>query len=226
MHHRLFLFLAMFLLAASLAIVPSAWADPDQALTPADPPATLPELPSPDKRPAGRPAAQHPVFDANGNRIIDSLDDRLRGAGAGQKLDVIIELTAPGGLAAHRPELERAAGPFAVYAEWDVALNGFAARLTPGQVRAFARHPLVKQVDEDRTVSTTLDRAREWTGVNKARTGFGVNGDRDGAAATYSKNDVVIAVLDTGIDAAHVDLDGGKVIGWRDENCRPGRALR
>ena len=27
---------------------------------------------------------------------------------------------------------------------------------------------------------------------------------------------MVIAVIDTGIDAEHVDLDGGKVIGWYD----------
>jgi serine protease AprX len=34
--------------------------------------------------------------------------------------------------------------------------------------------------------------------------------------------DIVIAVIDTGIDAAHADLNGGKVIGWRDwVNNRP-----
>ena len=170
------------------------------------------------RKPAAPPAAPPPdLFDGDGNRIVDSLDQRLRGADAGQSVDVIVELEAPGGLAAHGPALRQAVGPFAAYAEWDVALNGFAATLNAGQVRALARHPLVRQVDEDRPVSASLNRATQWTGVNKARADFGVTGDRDGNATAYSKTDVVIAVLDTGIDAAHVDLDGGKVIGWRDE---------
>ena len=44
--------------------------------------------------------------------------------------------------------------------------------------------------------------------------GHGVTGDRDGAG--YSAQDVVVAVIDTGIDANHIDLDGGKVIAWHD----------
>ncbi|WP_054673398.1 S8 family serine peptidase [Calditerricola satsumensis] len=43
-----------------------------------------------------------------------------------------------------------------------------------------------------------------------------MDGNRDGNPLSYSKNDVVVAVIDTGIDAGHVDLDGGKVIGWKD----------
>ena len=217
MNKRLIAILATVLLAASLAGTPATWADPQSPLAPAEPPAGPPDRPAPPKPPRERPAARPALFDGDGDRVIDSLDHRLRGAGADQRVDVIVELHAPGGLATHGPELRRAAGPFTAYAEWDAALNGFAARLTPGQVRALARHPLVKRVDEDRPVHAFLDRAKEWTGVNKARADFGVTGDRDGAAAAYSNTDVVIAVLDTGIDAAHADLDGGKVIGWRDE---------
>ncbi|MBE3519934.1 MAG: S8 family serine peptidase [Firmicutes bacterium] len=68
----------------------------------------------------------------------------------------------------------------------------------------------------DREVRAFLNTATSWTGVQAARADFGVTGDRDGSETTYSKNDVVVAILDTGIDAAHVDLDGGKVIGWFD----------
>ena len=53
-------------------------------------------------------------------------------------------------------------------------------------------------------------------GTKKARTDFGVTGDNDGNATSYSNNDIVIAVLDTGIDTNHIDLDGGKVIAWYD----------
>jgi serine protease AprX len=34
--------------------------------------------------------------------------------------------------------------------------------------------------------------------------------------ATYSSSDLVVAVIDTGIDATHLDLDEGKVIGFQD----------
>jgi serine protease AprX len=56
----------------------------------------------------------------------------------------------------------------------------------------------------------------EITGAKKASVDFGVTGDLDGNGNSYSKNDIVVAILDTGIDSKHVDLDDGKVIGWFD----------
>ena len=152
---------------------------------------------------------------------------------------MVVQLSQPGGYARHSAKLRQAAGLFTPYARWDRALSGFAASLTPGQVRALARHPLVDRVDEDREVRASLNRATQWTGVNKARTDFGVTGDRDGIATTYSRTDVVIAVLDTGIDARHVDLDGiksaagplpttttGTALTWQASPRAPGRAAR
>jgi serine protease AprX len=43
-----------------------------------------------------------------------------------------------------------------------------------------------------------------------------VSGDRAGGARNYSKDDVVICVIDTGIDNEHEDLDQGQVIAWKD----------
>ncbi|MBU5438531.1 S8 family serine peptidase [Tissierella sp. MSJ-40] len=65
-------------------------------------------------------------------------------------------------------------------------------------------------------IGLNLDAATEMMGIKKARSDFGVTGDLDGNKTKYSKNDVVIAIVDTGIDAGHIDLDGGKVIGWYD----------
>jgi serine protease AprX len=56
----------------------------------------------------------------------------------------------------------------------------------------------------------------DYTGAVKARTDFGVTGDLDGHETTYSMSDVVIAVLDTGIDGNHSHLNNNKVIGWHD----------
>lgn len=65
-------------------------------------------------------------------------------------------------------------------------------------------------------ISINLNASSEMMGTTKARADFGVTGDLDGNETSYSKNDVVIAIIDTGVDATHVDLDGGKVIGWFD----------
>ena len=61
-----------------------------------------------------------------------------------------------------------------------------------------------------------LNSLSEMMGIKKARTDFNVTGDLDGNEAVYSRDDVVIAVIDSGIDATHVDLDNGKVIAWYD----------
>lgn len=68
----------------------------------------------------------------------------------------------------------------------------------------------------EQPITPFLNAASEMTGVTKARSDFKVTGALDGMETTYTKSDVVIAVVDTGIDANHVDLDGGKVIGWYD----------
>ena len=70
---------------------------------------------------------------------------------------------------------------------------------------------------------TFNDSAQASFGVTKARVDAGVDGDGDGNAATYSKNDLVAAVIDTGIDAAHQDLDEGKVLAFA--NCIGGCVL-
>lgn len=68
--------------------------------------------------------------------------------------------------------------------------------------------------DPDFTIM--MNAASEMLGIKKARNDFGVTGDLDGNETSYTQNDVVLAIIDTGIDTSHVDLDGGKVIGWFD----------
>ncbi len=119
-------------------------------------------------------------------------------------------------------------GSFKVEAKgWDkVYPKGFAATVTKKQMLELLKDPAVARVDIDQKVEIQLETANYWSGATKARaaspTGYGVTGDRDGLPYNYSKTDVVIAIVDTGIDPKHKDLTGldnggtSKIIGWYD----------
>jgi serine protease AprX len=153
------------------------------------------------------------IHDADGNKIFDDLEERLAGAGPDETFSTIVLLHEPV-TPANQANLQRSVGSFAMGHHYR-SINGFAAALSKSRILTLAGHPLVKQVELDRILTPALDTATFWSGVQKARLDFGVDGNRDGLA-TYSTNDIVIAVLDSGIHAAHVDLDGGKVLAWRD----------
>ncbi len=166
-------------------------------------------------KPADLPASPVPsLIDADGNRLSDDLDALL--AGGLDPVAVVVRLNAAvsdDALAA----LQALAGPFQIKARWPVALpDGFATSLAAAQIRALAAHPSVFRIEPDRAVEAFLNTATYWTGVRQAWADFGADGDRDGNKTAYSRTDVVVAILDTGIDAGHVDLDAGKVIGWYD----------
>jgi serine protease AprX len=95
------------------------------------------------------------------------------------------------------------------------AMRGFAATLTAEQIRQLQAQPGVEAISADTIVRVTSDSAGRSTGAAAARSDFGVTGDGDGLLGVYSTQDVVIAVVDTGIDAAHKDL-AGKVLAWKD----------
>lgn len=152
--------------------------------------------------------------DQNGNKIFDNLEERMVGAEETTKIPVIVMLNTS--FKTKKQEIEQKLGLFTKKFEYKTAIQGFAADLTKGQVLALQKMPFVKQIEYDMPVQVTMDTASNWFGVTKARNDFGLDGDMDGNVTSYSKNDVVIAVIDTGIDPTHVDLDGGKVIGWKD----------
>ena len=158
--------------------------------------------------------ASSPYGDRDRNRVQDELDTAVASLAEGHRLTVIVLFSRPvdDSLVA---ELRSQLGDFTLKARWTV-VDGISADLTASQVLSLARRPDVVQVEPERRFTTAMDTARHWYGVDKAVTDFGVTGDRDGSDRSYSRNDVVACVIDTGIDATHVDLDGGQVIGWRD----------
>lgn len=152
--------------------------------------------------------------DSNKNKIFDNLEAKLTDKPDSAEFPVIITFNKN----IDDNELlniSKSIGKFNIKHKYKI-IPGIAATLTKGQINALSKLDIVKQIEYDEPVYATLDTATKWFGVTKARSDFGVTGDRDGNASSYSKNDIVIAVIDTGIDGSHVDLAGGKVIGWQD----------
>lgn len=144
-----------------------------------------------------------------------------------EKIDVIVTLNeevSDKGI----EKLKSKVGSFEVKAKgWnEVFPSGFAVTVTRKQMFDLIDDPLVARVDMDRKLTIQLDTANQWSGTTKARspfpTGYDVTGDRDGSQYRYTTKDVVIAIVDTGIDPMHKDLNGTnnggtkKVIGWFD----------
>jgi serine protease AprX len=149
---------------------------------------------------------------AHNEKVYGTLSDLM--ATTVQPIPVIVVLkgTATNG-AANR--LQALASGFPVRYVYNV-IPGFAATLTSGQIAALARDATVQRIEYDDEVHACLGTAQAWFGTAKARADFGVDGDGDGNPAAYTTDDIVITILDSGIDTLHMDLNGGKVIGWKD----------
>ena len=151
----------------------------------------------------------------NGNKLFDNLEAKLEAINEQEKLPVIIHFDFTHVSAKENLDLQEKIGKFDTTFEYTI-FDGIAATMTKEQIKQLDHMPFIKQVEYDEEVNISLSTANDSFGTKKARTDFGVTGDRDGNATSYSKNDIVVAVINTGIDPNHVDLNGGKVIGWRD----------
>ncbi len=159
--------------------------------------------------------------DADGDGVTEALARQigLSTAGAPATIGVIALLGETGTVAAAQeavPSLRdvRAFEP----------ATAFSARVPVADVERLSQVPGVELVEWDAPVHAANDLATRFGGVDAVVDGRGYTGDRDGSETTYSRNDTVAAVLDTGIDVSHPDLDGGKVIAFVDcvgGSCTP-----
>ncbi len=155
-----------------------------------------------------------PLMDANRNKIFDELEQVMFHYPEDSLIDVIVVFeTASSDYLIE--SICHKIGWFTVKAQWTI-IPGMAASLTPSQIWALSWMEEVVQIEYDAPVYACLDTATYWYGVQNARTDFNVTGDGDGNPYSYSKDDIVITIIDTGIDPNHVDLDEDKIIGWRD----------
>ena len=164
--------------------------------------------------PVTPPPAGPAKVDADGDKLFDDLELRLAALDDADSLRIIVLLDRAVTIGAIGA-LQSAVGTFAVGHRYTI-VPGFAGTVTKAQAESLAAQPAVVQVEEDSIVSASNASAQASFGVAQARIDAGVTGDGDGNPNVYSKDDFVAAVIDTGIDDAHEDLNAGKVIGWND----------
>ena len=111
--------------------------------------------------------------------------------------------------------LQLASGGFDVGRIFPI-IDGFSATMTRAQVETLAGRDDVLSIESNDRVSVLDGSANSSFGVTEARADDPtIDGSHDGSAS-YSTTDLVAAVVDTGIDSTHVDLDQGKVLAFAD----------
>lgn len=160
---------------------------------------------------AEQPAAPPARADGDHDRIFDDLEGALAAQPATARVSAIVVLRVPA-TAQKVSELQAAVGAFALRGRFTL-VPAFSALLTKAQIGALAARPDVLHVEGNAVGSGENADEQSSFGLAKARLdGLAATGDADGNPAVYSSGDMVAAVLDTGIDQTHRDLDGGKVL--------------
>jgi len=140
-------------------------------------------------------------------------------AEAGRYIVVLKRGAAPGGHAANQARAAEIARGFGLSADkaYGSALFGFAARIPEGRLNALKRDPRVAYVEADQVV--TIAAQTVPTGVKRifadSNPNLSINGS-DG-----QRIDVDVAVIDTGIDLQHTDLNV-----YKSTNCSGGSPMR
>lgn len=150
--------------------------------------------------------------DRDGDKIFDSLDRQL---GDASRHAVVVSLRAPAS-SERVNAIEDAVGDLGHVTRLRI-VNAFTAEATAGQVRSLASRGDVAHVEENSTVVPFGVTAQGAVGVTRAREDIpGLDGNADGDPARYSKDDLVAAVIDSGIDTTMADVPPAKVLAFKD----------
>ena len=146
----------------------------------------------------------HALADRNHDHLSDGLDAELTHASPTHRIDVVATFATGGAMRGARRALGHVDTSFSL-------IPGFAAHLTPGQVRSMAHRPGVVRVEENFAIHALDDAANRDFGATAAQSNLSATG-----AGTE------VCVVDTGVDPNHEQLDSKAPIPWVDDvNGRP-----
>ena len=154
------------------------------------------------------------LYDLDGDRVFEDLRERMQRAKPDELLPVVIlykENTPVAGTFAVRLNHIAPDKVSHVYRN----IPAVSVLMTSKQIENTKQDPWVEHIEFDAPVKAAMDTARASFGVDAIRKQFGFTGDGDGIKGNYSKNDIVVAVIDSGVNANHPDLRG-KVLFWKD----------
>jgi serine protease AprX len=154
------------------------------------------------------------IFDQDGDRIFENLRERMDRAGAEERLPVVIlykENTPLAGTFAARLNHIRADKVKHTYRN----IPAVSASMTPKQIEETRKDPWVEHIEYDARVKAAMNTARASFGVDSVRQQFGFTGNADRIKGNYSKNDIVVAIIDSGVNPSRGDLKK-KLLFWKD----------
>ncbi len=195
MRHRLVVILVLVMSAATVVAA---------GASPADPPVG-------DTAPAASFTAAGP--DADADRVADAVETALAAA-PNASVDVVVGLDGDLDASALDSLTDRV-GPMESLNPLP-SIDAFSARLTADQVEGLRTDPRVGLIEWSAPIRAANEEATLFGGADEVVDTLGYDGDLDGDPLVYTPADGVAAVIDTGIDADHPDLDGGKVIAFVD----------
>ena len=154
------------------------------------------------------------IMDADGNKLFDDLDAQFRTSAPGAVLPVQVVFVAGTTAAEGVAEVRRVAPGARIDRTFHIIPMASGA-MSARDALAVAALDRVRQVELDAVVRPTLDTASTAFGITAIREQAGLTGSLDGSPDVATTDDVVIAVLDSGIDPGHVDLES-KLVDWVD----------
>ena len=145
------------------------------------------------------------IYDADGNRIFENLQERMSLSGSSEKIPVIISYRdATQFSASLATRIQQAVSSKTLRRSFR-NIPAVALSMTRDQIKEALKDPMIEQIELDGVMKKAMDGAKRSFGVDSVRAQFGFDGNRD-VPLTYTINDVVVAIIDTGISANHPDL--------------------
>ena len=154
------------------------------------------------------------IYDEDGDRIFENLRERMLHSGKTDQIPVIVRYRDETQLAATYVVRMHRVLKSATLRYSFRNIPAVAATMNQSQIQEVLKDPMVEHVELDGVMKKAMDGARRSFGVDSVRAQFGFDGNRDIPSA-YTTNDVVVAIIDTGINASNPDFQN-KVLFFKD----------